>query len=96
MLNIPLSILLVIFSFSHILISYTSKLKPEEEILCINTKGYARLVVVGRNKIEKRPLLMLSPVVEDIKLRQVYQKIITREGTLVLLSFCAFRRKECL
>ena len=53
MLNIPLSILLVIFSFSHILISYTSKLKPEEEILCINTKGYARLVAVGRNKIEK-------------------------------------------
>ena len=30
-----------------------SELKAGEEIFCVNTKGDARLVVVGRNKIEK-------------------------------------------
>ena len=45
---------------------YMSELKTGEEILCVSTKGDARLVV-DRNEIEKRPLLMINAVVGEIK-----------------------------
>jgi len=40
--------------------NYLSELSAGSEVLAVNTKGEARTVVVGRAKIERRPLLLIE------------------------------------
>ncbi len=39
---------------------YLSEIESGDEVLAVNSKGASRSVIVGRSKIEKRPLLMIK------------------------------------
>jgi len=39
---------------------YLSELKGGEEVLAVSSDGASRKVVVGRNKIERRPLVLIE------------------------------------
>ncbi len=43
---------------------YLSELKSGEEVLIVNAEGSARKAVIGRVKIEKRPLMLVEAVVD--------------------------------
>jgi 3-amino-4-hydroxybenzoic acid synthase len=45
--------------------SYLSELRSGGKVLAVNAKGRARLVTVGRVKIESRPLLQIDAVAPD-------------------------------
>lgn len=52
---------------------YMSEIKSGDKVSCINTKGEVRIVSVGRNKIEKRPLLLIKGTIEDIEINTILQ-----------------------
>ena len=52
---------------------YISELKAGDKVLSINTKGDARVVAVGRNKIEKRPLLLIQGKIGDVEINTILQ-----------------------
>ena len=52
---------------------YLSELEAGDEVLTINTKGEASTAIVGRVKIEKRPLLLVEAEYEGIKIRTLLQ-----------------------
>ena len=45
--------------------NYLSELRSGSKVLAVNAKGRARLVTVGRVKIESRPLLQVDAVAPD-------------------------------
>jgi len=52
---------------------YISELKAGDKVLSVNTKGDARVVAVGRNKIEKRPLLLIHGKIGDVEINTILQ-----------------------
>lgn len=52
---------------------YISELKAGDKVLSVNTKGDARVVTVGRNKIEKRPLLLITGKIGDVEINTILQ-----------------------
>ncbi len=44
---------------------YLSEIETGSEVLVLDTKGKARRAIVGRSKIERRPMLMIKAVVGD-------------------------------
>lgn len=52
---------------------YMSELKCGDKVSCINTKGEVRTVSVGRNKIEKRPLLLIKGKIGNTEINTILQ-----------------------
>ena len=52
---------------------YLSDLKAGDEVLVVNTIGSARTSVIGRVKIEKRPLILIEVVAEDMTFNIILQ-----------------------
>ena len=61
---------------------YLSELKAGDEVLTIDKKGNTRSVVVGRVKIEKRPLMLLEAKIG----RNVYKTLLQNAETITLLK----------
>ncbi len=65
---------------------YLSELKAGEEILIVNRDGEIRSSIVGRVKIEKRPLLLIEAEEGGEKIKTIVQNaetihLVTREGS---------------
>ncbi|PAV07370.1 3-dehydroquinate synthase II [Methanosphaera cuniculi] len=52
---------------------YLSELEAGDEVLTVNADGVASTAIVGRSKIEKRPLLMIEAEYEGMKIRTLVQ-----------------------
>lgn len=52
---------------------YISEMKAGDKLFCINTKGEVRTVAVGRNKIEKRPLLLIKGRIGKVEINAILQ-----------------------
>lgn len=52
---------------------YITDLTAGSKVLCVNTKGEARTLTVGRVKTEKRPLLLISGEVEGKEINVIVQ-----------------------
>ena len=52
---------------------YLSELKSGEEVLAVDWKGNSRRVIVGRSKIEKRPLILVEGEVDGRKISTLLQ-----------------------
>ncbi len=52
---------------------YLSELEAGDEVLIVNTKGETKKSIVGRSKIEKRPLLLIEAVYDDVKIKTLVQ-----------------------
>lgn len=61
---------------------YLSELCAGDEVLAINKKGNTRSVVVGRVKIEKRPLMLLEAKCGD----KLYKTLLQNAETITLLN----------
>jgi 3-dehydroquinate synthase II len=61
---------------------YLSELKAGDEVLAIDKKGNTRSVVVGRVKIEKRPLMLLEAKVKG----RLYKTLLQNAETITLLN----------
>lgn len=61
---------------------YLSDLSAGDEVLVVDTTGKARTAVIGRIKIEKRPLLLVEVEVED----KVFNIILQNAETIRLIS----------
>ena len=61
---------------------YLSELKAGDEVLAIDKKGNTRSVVVGRVKIEKRPLMLLEAKVKG----KLYKTLLQNAETITLLK----------
>ncbi|MFQ5800445.1 MAG: 3-dehydroquinate synthase II [Candidatus Hydrothermarchaeales archaeon] len=61
---------------------YLSEAKAGDEVLAVDAKGNTRIVVVGRVKIEKRPLMLLEAVVEGRR----YKTLLQNAETITLVG----------
>ncbi|RBQ24340.1 3-dehydroquinate synthase [Candidatus Methanobinarius endosymbioticus] len=52
---------------------YLSELETGDEVLAVDKDGDSRTVIVGRVKIEKRPLILIEAAYEDIKIKSLLQ-----------------------
>ena len=52
---------------------YLSEIRGGDEVLAIDSEGHSRSVVVGRSKIEKRPLLLIEVKVEERRFSTILQ-----------------------
>ncbi|MBE6494231.1 MAG: 3-dehydroquinate synthase II [Methanosphaera stadtmanae] len=52
---------------------YLCELEAGDEIITINSEGLAKKAIVGRVKIEKRPLLLIEAEYDNVKLRTLVQ-----------------------
>jgi 3-dehydroquinate synthase II len=52
---------------------YLSELKAGDEVLVVNAKGVAQRAIVGRTKIEKRPLMLVEAEVEGTNISTILQ-----------------------
>ncbi len=52
---------------------YLSELEAGDEVLIVNTKGETKKSIVGRSKIEKRPLLLIEAEYDDVKIKTLVQ-----------------------
>lgn len=52
---------------------YLSELEAGDEVLIVNNKGETRTSLVGRSKIEKRPLLLIECIFENMKIKSLVQ-----------------------
>lgn len=52
---------------------YITELKAGSKVLCVNTQGESREIVVGRVKIEVRPLLLIKGVAADREINVIVQ-----------------------
>ncbi|WP_455646014.1 3-dehydroquinate synthase II [Methanosphaera sp.] len=64
---------------------YLSELEAGDEVLTVNAKGEATTAIVGRVKIEKRPLLLIEAEYEGVKIRTLVQnaetiRLVTDKG----------------
>jgi 3-dehydroquinate synthase II len=53
--------------------TYLSELKAGDEVLAVDSKGNTRNMIVGRCKIEKRPLLLIEARKDNVKLSTLVQ-----------------------
>jgi 3-dehydroquinate synthase II len=70
---------------------YLSDLKAGDEVLAVDSKGNTRTVVVGRVKIEKRPLILLEVEIDGRKFKTLLQNaetinLINHKGKPVSIS----------
>jgi 3-dehydroquinate synthase II len=70
---------------------YLSELRTGDEVLAIDAKGNTRRVIVGRAKIEKRPLILLEAEHEGKKLKTLLQNaetilLVNKDGKPVSIS----------
>jgi len=70
---------------------YLSELKAGDEVLAVDKEGNTRTVVVGRAKIEKRPLILVEAEVEGRKFTTLLQNaetitLMNKEGKPVSIS----------
>lgn len=61
---------------------YLSELKAGDEVLTVDKKGNTRSVVIGRVKIEKRPLMLLEAKVRG----KLYKTLLQNAETITLLN----------
>ncbi|MDL2246522.1 3-dehydroquinate synthase II [Methanobrevibacter sp. OttesenSCG-928-K11] len=52
---------------------YLSELETGDEVLIVNNKGETRKSIVGRSKIEKRPLILVEAEYKDMKIKTLLQ-----------------------
>jgi 3-dehydroquinate synthase II len=52
---------------------YLSELKTGDEVLTVDQEGNTRIAIVGRVKIEKRPLMLVEAEYEGLTLRTLLQ-----------------------
>ncbi len=52
---------------------YLSELETGDEVLAVDKDGNSRTVIVGRSKIEKRPLILLEADFDGIKIKSLLQ-----------------------
>ena len=52
---------------------YLSELETGDEVLIVDAEGHTKKSIVGRSKIEKRPLLLLEAEYEDVKVKSLVQ-----------------------
>ncbi|RAP52615.1 MAG: 3-dehydroquinate synthase [Methanosphaera sp. rholeuAM270] len=70
---------------------YLSELEAGDEIITINAKGEAKTAIIGRSKIERRPLLMIEAENEGKKIRTLVQnaetiRLVSEKGLPVSVS----------
>jgi 3-dehydroquinate synthase II len=70
---------------------YLSELEAGDEVLIVNKDGTTRPSIVGRCKIEKRPLLLLEATYEDLKIKSLLQnaetiRVVSSEGKAVSVA----------
>ena len=68
--------------------NYLSELKSGKKVLCINWKGEVRSLVVGRVKIEQRPLLLVEAMGPDGLVSMILQnaetiRLVGKEGNAI-------------
>jgi len=61
---------------------YLSELSAGEEVLAVNYKGASRKVIVGRSKIEKRPLILVEAEHEN----KIYKILLQNAETIRLVN----------
>jgi 3-dehydroquinate synthase II len=61
---------------------YLSDLKAGDEVLAVDSKGNTRIVVVGRVKIEKRPLMLLEVESEG----KIFKTLLQNAETITLVN----------
>ena len=64
---------------------YLSELEAGDEVITINSKGEAKTAIIGRSKIERRPLMMIEAEYEGKKIRTLVQnaetiRLVTDKG----------------
>jgi len=52
---------------------YLSELETGDEVLIVDSQGKTKKSIVGRSKIEKRPLLLIEAEYEDMKIKSLVQ-----------------------
>jgi len=52
---------------------YLSEIKAGDEVLVVNSQGHCRKVIIGRSKIEKRPLLLIEAQINEDTLKTIVQ-----------------------
>ena len=70
---------------------YLAELEAGDPVLVVDKNGNTRESIVGRCKIEKRPLLLLEAQYEDIKIKSLLQnaetiRVVSSEGEAVSVS----------
>lgn len=70
---------------------YLSELKSGDEVLIVDSKGNGRKAIVGRVKIEKRPLLLIEAECEGMKIATLLQnaetiRLVNEKGKPVSVS----------
>ena len=70
---------------------YLSELETGDEVLIVDAEGHTKKSIVGRSKIEKRPLLLLEAEYEDVKVKSLVQnaetiRLVNENGEPVSVS----------
>jgi len=70
---------------------YLSEIETGDEVLAVDKNGNTRTVIVGRVKIEKRPLMLIEAEYEDLKIRTLVQnaetiRLVNSDGEPVSVS----------
>ncbi|RLI52257.1 3-dehydroquinate synthase II [Candidatus Bathyarchaeota archaeon] len=66
---------------------YLSELKAGDEVLVVNREGYFRKVVIGRLKIERRPLTLIEAEIDGYRIKTIVQnaetvRFVTKDGSI--------------
>ncbi len=66
---------------------YLSELKAGDEVLAVNREGYFRKVIIGRLKIERRPLTLVEAEIDGYKIKTIVQnaetvRFVTKDGSI--------------
>ncbi|ATZ61619.2 MAG: 3-dehydroquinate synthase II [Methanosarcinales archaeon Met12] len=64
---------------------YLSELEAGDEVLIVNSRGATKKAIIGRVKIERRPLMLIEAEVEGAKITTILQnaetiKLVTKDG----------------
>lgn len=70
---------------------YLSELEAGDEVITINTKGEAKTAIIGRSKIERRPLMMIEAENDGQKIKTLVQnaetiRLVSDKGEPVSVS----------
>lgn len=70
---------------------YLSEIETGDEVLTVDKEGKSKTVIVGRVKIEKRPLMLVEAEFKDVNLRTLLQnaetiKLVKEDGTPISVA----------
>ena len=70
---------------------YLSELEAGDEVITINTKGEAKTAIIGRSKIERRPLMMIEAENDGQKIKTLVQnaetiRLVSEKGEPISVS----------